>query len=67
MFHFPPAEPVDIKEVVDVDRDGLDVDCGDAVHREQGVGNAAGSLHLPKLAQRTLALGREFQEVEQVL
>ena len=54
---------------VDVDRDGLNIDRarGDAVHREQGVGTAAGSLHLlPNLAQRTLPLGRALQEIEQV-
>ena len=69
MFQCPPVKPVDIQEVVDVDRDGLNIDRarGDAVHREQGVGTAAGSLHLlPNLAQRTLPLGRALQEIEQV-
>ena len=66
------AQRVDLQEVLDVDdRDGLDIDGarGDAgVDREQGVGTAAGGLHLllPDLAQRTLPLGRPLQEVQQV-
>ena len=69
MSHLPPAaQPVDLQEVFDVDGEGLDVDGGiDAkLDREQGLGTAAGGLHLAGVAQRTLALGRTLQEIEQV-
>ena len=73
MSPYAPAQRVDLQEVLDVDyRDWLDVDGarGDAgvEHREQGLGTAAGGLHLllPDLAQRTLTLGRPLQEVQQV-